>query len=109
MKRTLSFTLVICFTVLLLSWGASAASGSYRVYKAPEGIVMDGFADDWAVGGLEPTLRVDSNISLIRAGSVARAETTSADLYLLYDEHYFYVFAKVTDDLVMGSASGSGK
>lgn len=96
--------------VLVLSLAAAAQEGigSKKAYPASAPIVLDGFAGDWGIAGLEPTLRVDPAFSLVNAGAIADAAESSADVYILYDDEYVYLLANVVDDNVTGPYSGGG-
>lgn len=95
--------------LLVLSMGATAQDtiGSQKAYPAAGPIVLDGFAGDWGVAGLEPTLRVDPAFSLVNSGAIPDAAESSADVYILYDDEYVYLLANVVDDNVDGSYSGA--
>lgn len=107
MKRSMRHVLVLLFCLALPVGAAAAVSvGSLTVYPATGPIVLDGFADDWAVGGLEPTIRVHPDVSTVNSGAIADAKELSADIYLLYDDENVYVTARVTDDNIVGYAVG---
>lgn len=105
-RRRLSFVALLFSLLVPAAWaGASTSIGSQLVYPAGAVLTIDGFADDWGVGGLEPTLRVDPAFSLVSSGAIADAQEASADVYLLHDDQYLYIVAKVVDDNVSGYAA----
>lgn len=87
---------------------AQDAIGSKMAYPAAEPIVLDGFAGDWGVAGLEPTLRIDPAFSLVNAGAIADAAENSAAVWILYDDEFVYLLANVVDNNIVGAYSGGG-
>lgn len=107
MKRSLQLVVVLLALVLPMAIASANDSiGSLLVYPAAAPLTLDGFADDWGVGGLEPTIRIHPDVSFVNEGELAGPNELSADIYLLYDDEYVYVAARVVDDNVVGNASG---
>lgn len=108
LSRIALLSFALCLIVPMALASANSQYGSLVVYPADAPLVIDGFADDWNVAGLEPTLKVDPEISLVNEGFIASADQLSADLYLLHDDEYLYVAAKVVDDNVVGAGADDG-